>query len=566
METRTIYKLEKILGILGVIGLLLLSYSYAYSSIVRQETANYSSDSFMNDSGGYFDSSSFLYINYSKPKGFQAANTFWEVRYGLGNYTNFTLSNNCINQSPIQLRFDSYFTTALTPTTNTRYNLSCYNGTYWNSLVYNTSNYTSYSSGWGASQVNLMYDGIYTTGQYYNIYQFLPPADDMQRQATLWDEAMIWNVSTANITYCGGTVNNRTLSINYFDENSPSTFIANSLQLNANMTQSEFSNMSIPNNYSHSICLNPGDSYNYADLYLKFNTSFYSNNYYSINQYFTNATTTLNLYTINATTGVSTLKLTLRNQSSYDFLRGAYVALDRYYVGEGVWRNVQMDKSGDFGEAYFNIYERSVDYRLRFFDKNNYVFYTSPSMKFLCTSGLCEFSYVLNDAQTIDYNSNIIVTVSFDNSTKMVYANYNVPSGVNTNMLLQVIKAYNSTSLLCSDSELGNSGTLNCTTSTATGMSIVNVYADNTKIFSTYLDLGTVGLSDFVGDKEAGFWAFAMMCIVVGFGLFSPVGVIIAGIIGLIFIYWLGIFSFLTITGLIIAIFIGIVISLRVKQ
>ena len=51
-------------------------------------------------------------------------------------------------------------------------------------------------------------------------------------------------------------------------------------------------------------------------------------------------------------TDASDLKITVRNDSNYEALNNVYAKLQRYYIGENVWRTVQMDKTGECSDYY----------------------------------------------------------------------------------------------------------------------------------------------------------------------------------------------------------------------
>ena len=81
-----------------------------------------------------------------------------------------------------------------------------------------------------------------------------------------------------------------------------------------------------------------------------------------------------------------------------------------------------------------------------------------------------------------------------------------------------------------------------------------------------WIGLESTSLHNIVGTAESVLWTFGILLIVIMFGMFSPVGAVISGVIGLIFIYYLGIFSAITVPFLIVAILLGVIIGIKVRS
>jgi hypothetical protein len=84
--------------------------------------------------------------------------------------------------------------------------------------------------------------------------------------------------------------------------------------------------------------------------------------------------------------------------------------------------------------------------------------------------------------------------------------------------------------------------------------------------FGKMIDLGTTKLTDFIGKQEGYFWTFVIVVTCVMFGIFSPVGGIIAMVVGLIFASLLGIGGAISTTLIILVSVIGVIIGLKVKS
>ena len=94
----------------------------------------------------------------------------------------------------------------------------------------------------------------------------------------------------------------------------------------------------------------------------------------------------------------------------------------------------------------------------------------------------------------------------------------------------------------------------------------VTATANGNIILNEFLDLKGERLGDNIDEREGALWSALILIVCVTFGIFSPMGAIIAMIIGLIAIYLLGIFTPLTMTVLIITTVIGIVIGFKLRQ
>jgi len=122
------------------------------------------------DANDYYVVPFYIYMNYTKPNGYDSAK--WRVRHGSTAYPeyNVTIPDNCFNQSKIILRF--YSNNSQSGGTPNSYG-QCYNGTDWNtitnvyscsssSVVHNTNSASNFYDGdWST---NTVYDNVYASG------------------------------------------------------------------------------------------------------------------------------------------------------------------------------------------------------------------------------------------------------------------------------------------------------------------------------------------------------------------------------------------------------------------
>ncbi|MFO7949455.1 MAG: hypothetical protein R6U36_03700, partial [Candidatus Fermentibacteraceae bacterium] len=157
----------------------------------------------------------------------------------------------------------------------------------------------------------------------------------------------------------------------------------------------------------------------------------YAHRWFGYNLTINNNTKIEPIYNLNTTTGVSDLKITLRNEENYQYIPNIVGKLQRRYVGEGAWRTVQMELTGDYGLFLYHIYEESVDYRLIFLNQDNQILETSNTLKFKCTDGLCELIYLISEDISTSTLDNLDISWSYDNVTGIITVDWNDITGEN---------------------------------------------------------------------------------------------------------------------------------------
>jgi hypothetical protein len=105
-----------------------------------------------------------------------------------------------------------------------------------------------------------------------------------------------------------------------------------------------------------------------ANSYLQYTGGIagYTQRWYLFNQSLSSSNmTTINLYNHNDTTGTKTASTTLY-KDQYVIYPNVITTLQRYYPAEDLWRDIQMDKTDDFGRSYWHIRETDTNYRIKF--------------------------------------------------------------------------------------------------------------------------------------------------------------------------------------------------------
>lgn len=364
-----------------------------------------------------------------------------------------------------------------------------------------------------------------------------------------------------------------TATFSIFKEDYPTQALNGTLEIDGEYTVNgsqiaQTINLEYPSNSVFNLCLFPNSTTIYGTLYLKYDVpAGFTHRWYFYNESFTNTSQSISLYNYNYTTGVSQLKITTRYQDSYQYFLNVIAKLQRRYLPEGVWRTVQMDRSGDYGLMTFNIQERDIDYRLIFLDTNNNILNTGQSIKFLCSSSLCDITQLLVPYSASAGVANTTVQLSFANTSRIVTGTWNVPSGDSVNFTQKVTKETGQGSIvICEASSVGSSGTSNCNVTGYIGTVRQQVLVDGVIVGSRTYDTATDKLFNIQSKQDSVIYSLVIMIPIVMVGLFSPVLTVITTIIALFIIYFTGMLNAITLTVVIIAAVMGIAIALKVKN
>jgi hypothetical protein len=383
-------------------------------------------------------------------------------------------------------------------------------------------------------------------------------------------------VTDINVTSSAASCSNYTvLNLTLFDEDIPSTYISNNIDYVFDYwtNPSKLPKSTIFGNISGKslvICVN---TINFGyDLYVQHNNiSVYTHRYYLFNQTFTG--TTYNDFSANYNdTSKSKLKITTKDIKTAENLQNILVKMQRFYVDLNTWKTVQMFRTGDYGESFFDIRESDTDYRLIFNSINNEVYKTTGTLSFLCTNYLCDITYLidLNNASSI---VPILGTdLSFNNVTKKVTLNWSDSTAKTSSVRLYVTSFSNGNRVvICNTTQLGSAGTMNCDVSAYNGIIQAQVFSSASperaimsKWFENTKKLG-LSVINVIGKDEGMFWSFAICLIAISASLFSPVASILAAVLGLIVSYNIGFSSVISTTMIISACVVGLILSLKVR-
>jgi len=449
----------------------------------------------------------------------------------------------------------------------------------------------TFSGSFTLASVNLIFNGQTIPASLigtniYSAYAYGPTNTDSVKQ--YWEingiyggNSYITNSTTNNITIlpvnmstCAGAINDSALNISIYDENAPSVNSGTNATVFA---EYYYTNTLSIKNYSaylgqgkrFRICINENATL-LSEFWFRYNNdSGFQTNYYILNTSLSNTTKLYSVYETTTIANYSTLQLTLKNKITNQVFRNAYIQLQRFYMSEGIWRNVQMDKSDYYGNVIFNIIEKDVDYRFLITDDFNNIIYMTDKMNFLCTSGLCAAT-LLAAPYTSEFPSELLIDISYNNATSEIVTQWLDPTSSTTSLRILVTReTLQGTTEICDNTVTGSSGISPCDVAAYPGGITVNVYSTTNGIsnptITNLFDTELPPLSLLIGEKEGAWWAFGIILTTAAFGLFSPVGAIICAVLGLIMVFFLGLTSVVTVPFIIIAAILGIIVGIKVK-
>jgi hypothetical protein len=430
---------------------------------------------------------------------------------------------------------------------------------------------------------------VYNATTEYTTYTFRPTAPNVESNRNvsfylnftysdgLFGTTVLFNqtVNNKNISECVGT-NTSMLTI-YFKDESGLYAINVSAELNFELLGISSTNASFsPINFTGSnisLCLTPLNLTQSVNAYIKYEgNGGLTHRYYMLNETLSNVTTYLTLYNFNGSSGLSQMNGVVRYSSSYNYFPGVYTKLKRYYPSENLWRIVQMDKSDEFGQIYFNIIEEAEDYGVTF-EYDGIEIYDTGGLKFICSAGICSLTFTMSPYAESELTINMHPTYTYNNNTGMVSISWDDTTHSIDNVTLSV--TVNSPSLsttVCSLTSTNYTGQFLCNVSGYYGTFFVvaKEYGSlDTFISEFFTRLGAVKLTDFAtfDTEDATFWIGGIIATLsIGGALISPIMAIIFAIFGLVAVSYLQFNIMITMAFIVPAIIIGIVISILMRN
>lgn len=156
--------------------------------------------------------------------------------------------------------------------------------------------------------------------------------------------------------------------------------------------------------------------------------------------------------------------------SDYQPVESALVYLEREYVGDGIFRTVELPETDSNGQTVLHMVRNDVKYNIRIV-KNNTVLGSFTNLRAFCadyTIGDCtiDLNAIESTEQIFDYNDEIGITYTqptYDNSTSKVSFTFTSLDGNSKTVNLQVVGSdIFGNRTLCQNSLTASSGTLYC--------------------------------------------------------------------------------------------------------
>ena len=242
----------------------------------------------------------------------------------------------------------------------------------------------------------------------------------------------------------------------------------------------------------------------------------------------------INLYNL-AENDSTTFKVTYQD-STFNFVEGAIVQLQRKYISEGIYRTVEAPLTSNDGISALHIDLDSILYRATVV-KNGIVLDEFDNLVFQCQSeltGECEKKLLGTIDPQNDINLDITrdFSYSINKNSSIITLSFTIPSGVpsNVNMLL-VQKDQFGDSYVCNNTILSSAGSVQCTISPTLGDSYIDL-----SIFKNGYPMAT--LTYVVGEERGLAWLgnnyifiIILLFSIMGMALSSPEWIVINAII-----------------------------------
>lgn len=532
------------------------------------------------------NSSTDIYYNIS---GFIVDDYVWNVQGCEKNTTHYNCTSASSNFSfswlPFSVDAESHNSTALETSYETfKLNITTASGyTVSNArLVYNNTNYenavsTSLGSGaYSLSQSINIPAGTTGFGQHNRTFYWNVTVTEETTGTSTHSSSSTYNQTIDELIFglCGGTLNIGLVNFTLYDEENstkidsatyPTSFQATfnvGAYHNNKVKNYSINNQTVNRNF-YDFCTNSTNYTFYTDMEALIGaTSYTDKNYFLTNASLTNDTSDVSIYLLNSSNAI---EFFIDVKQDLSPVKEAKVNIQKYFVGEGVYKTVEIDEtSSDTGEftAYLDL---DKDYKF-IISKNGEVLGTVTKTA-SCKEAPCELSLGLESASTGLYTQyydqiaqNILYNLSYNPNTKIVTFEFLDTTGLANYFRMYVWKMnYNSTNLLVIDTSLyTSSGTITGNISNWTGDFKVEVYVSRSpEKLIDYLEIAVTELAGIFGILGLFFALLIILTIIFGLALNPviltlsvPLSLTFIKIIGLISISWMPIVIFYALAGL----------------
>lgn len=256
-------------------------------------------------------------------------------------------------------------------------------------------------------------------------------------------------------------------------------------------------------------------------------------------------------------------------QNEYNLKKpNVVVEVLRQYIGDGLFRIAEREKTDDNGQTNVHMVEEDVIYRFKIYE-NEVLIYTSTDYKAVCQQIPCELT-LRQKPDSLELGENGLIPYSFhiskDDSARTLSVTFNLDSTETMNLTLYEINYSNNNYIpLVSETLTASSGIVTATLPVAYQNNTIayKILKTNDSVSDAYVDAGEVTfsettLSEIMADLV---WLFVILIISLFVGIGASEGVLHFVLIGVAFLLLAGL-SLLSLWATIplLLILIGVVI------
>lgn len=304
-------------------------------------------------------------------------------------------------------------------------------------------------------------------------------------------------------------------------------------------TSEKILNGTISNAPSASICIASG----LPTYYIGYGEVAYETIGYEIRRFYlfegdavSGATRNQSIYSLNSTDSRAFL-MTITDTSNTP-LKSKYVSLLRWYPSLNEYKIIEMGKTDDKGQTILKVVVEDIDYRIAVYETNGDLIKLANPIRMICQVNPCVYNLNVDTTggALVDI-AGVQVNMTYDRGAGLVIYKWNDPSQNTDKMYLEVYSVGALTeSLICSTNASGYTGILACNVASYSGNTIKALaYREASPIVTIVLRTWN-SLSGFSQmDKTAsvllsvGFFVMGVLI-----GLYSPIALVLFGIVALI--------------------------------
>lgn len=368
-------------------------------------------------------------------------------------------------------------------------------------LQYNGTNYTNADknnyagNNWTLSKTITIPSGILGFSAENRTFNWIVTLSDTDTGLTLSRQTsdLVQEVKELSLALCGGSNNIAILNFTLFDEMTGNEInaVTNATDFEATFYYGASSNNFVKNysivNQSVNVsqfdfCTNVASAVIYTDMVAEYDAVGYSqSNHYLSNANLNNVTNEVALYLLPETESVQFFISVTRDLVP---LGGATVNIDKFFVGEGVYKTVEIDEADNTGKltAYLEL-----DQKYRFVVYKDGQLLGTKYKTSSCEAAPCTININVESASqdifsgyTSAFAANVVYNLSYDSTTKIVTFDFIDTTGLATSFKMDVLSNYpNQTrqSIISSQRVYTSSGTITYNASLLNdGEYIVNTY------------------------------------------------------------------------------------------